>query len=89
MDNTVTDIIVIISSESNVTQFRLSKDTINKIEYFKFIEELKFIENTISIELDYNTYLTTVLDIIELLNIKSSNYLSIIREPIYYIKNKI
>lgn len=70
MDNTVTDIIVIISSESNVTQFRLSKDTINKIEYFKFIEELKFIENTISIELDYNTYLATVLDIIELLNIK-------------------
>lgn len=77
-----------ITSGANITNFTLSKDIIDKIEYFKFIDELKYTENTVHIELDYTTYLATITDIIELLNIKSNNYLSIIREPSYYLEKR-
>ena len=77
-----------ITSGDNVTKFTLSKDIIDKMEYFKFIDELKYTGNTVDIELDYTTYLATITDITELLNIKSNNYLSIMREPTYYLEKQ-
>lgn len=86
--NKIDNMVIYIRSGDNVTHFTLSRDIIRNIKYFNFIDELKYTDNTVSIELDYDTYLATILDISKLLNIKSKNYLSIVREPLHYIKEQ-
>ena len=79
---------VIVKSDDNSTKFILTKEQLNKMDYFNFIDDLKVNENTYVIELEYTKYLGCISDLISLLNIKSDNYLSINHDIDYYIKNE-
>lgn len=79
---------VIVKSDDNSTKFILTKEQLNKMDYFNFIDDLKVNENTYVIELEYTRYLGCISDLISLLNIKSDNYLSINHDINYYIKNE-
>lgn len=79
---------IIIKSNDNSTKFFLTKEQLNNIEYFKFIDDLKINETTFVIELEYTKYLACVMDIISFINIKSDNYLLIKHNVDYSVKNE-
>lgn len=78
---------LVLKSGKNTTFFELTPKIINQIEYFNFLEYCNT-DDEIIIELEYPMYIACISDLASVLNIESNNYLSIIRDPIYYVKNK-
>lgn len=68
---------IIIKSEDNPTKFVLTKEQLNKIQYFNCIDDFNLNNYTFCIELEYNKYLACITDLSIFLNIKSDNYLLI------------
>lgn len=79
---------ILLKSDDNITKFILTKEQLNKIDYFNFIDDCMIDETTFSIELEYTTYLACVSDLIALKKINSDNYFSINYDIDHYIKHE-